>query len=147
LSIVPPTFLPRTRTEAESVAKLVLKPGTVRDMRTLFRANVAEPVGSGKKANIPGFDVGGKTGTAEKVVNGRYSKGHNFNAFLSAFPMDNPQYVVLVFIDDPQTGENNSSLSGNTATPMCGEVIRRSAALLGVQPKFGPDGSAVLAEY
>jgi cell division protein FtsI (penicillin-binding protein 3) len=145
--LIEPTFLPRTQAEADKIAVQVVKPSTVNDMRQLFKANVVEAAGSGKQANVPGFDVGGKTGTAEKVINGRYSHGHNFNAFLAAFPMSDPQYVVLVFIDDPATGEHNSNLAGNTATPMVGEVIRRSAALLGVQPKFGHDGSALLVSY
>ena len=145
--LIEPTFLPRTQAEADKLAVQVVQPKTVQDMRTLFKANVVESAGSGKQANIPGFDVGGKTGTAEKVIHGRYSHGHNFNAFLSGFPMSDPQYVVLIFIDDPATGEHNSNLAGNTATPMVGEVIRRSAALLGVQPKFGQDGSSELVSY
>ena len=145
--LIEPTFLPRTEEDADKVAVQVLKPSTVADMRSLFRANVADPIGSGKATNIPGFEVGGKTGTAEKVIGGRYSHGHNFNAFLSAFPMSDPQFVVLVFIDDPQTGEHNSNISGNTAAPMCGQVIARAGALLGVKPKFGQDGSALLVSY
>lgn len=145
--LIQPTFLPRTQEEADKVAERVLKPNTVRDLRKLFRDNVVMPAGSGKQANIAGFEVGGKTGTAEKIVRGRYVNGHNFNAFLSAFPMSDPQYVVLVFIDDPRTGENNSNLSGNTAAPMVGRVIQRAGALLGVQPKFGQDGAATLVSY
>ncbi len=145
--LIQPTFLPRTAKDAEKVAVKVLKDSTVRDMRKLFRDNVVQTVGSGKQAAVAGFDVGGKTGTAEKLVRGRYVNGHNFNAFLSAFPMRDPQYVVLVFIDDPRTGERNSNLAGNTAAPMVGRVIGRVAPLLGVQPKFGPDGSATLVSY
>ena len=145
--LIQPTFLPRSRQDADKIAVKVVKDTTVRDMRKLFRDNVVESVGSGKQAGVPGFDVGGKTGTAEKLVRGRYVNGHNFNAFLSAFPMSDPQYVVLVFIDDPRTGERNSNIAGNTATPMVGRVIARVAPLLGVQPKFGPDGSATLVSY
>lgn len=145
--LIEPTFLPRTEADADKIAVKVVKPTTVRDMRKLFRDNVRLPAGSGKQANIAGFDVGGKTGTAEKIVHGRYVNGHNFNAFLAAFPMDNPQYIVLVFIDDPRTGEHNSNIAGNTATPMAGRVIERAGALLGVQPKFGHDGSATLVSY
>ena len=104
--------------------------------------------GSGKRALVPGFNVGGKTGTADKVVNGRYAKnGLNFNAFLSAFPIDDPQYMVLTFIDAPKTGEGGGRTAGLNAAPMVGEIIRRSAPLLGVKPKFGEDGSALLVSY
>ena len=62
-------------------------------MRYLYRLNAEK--GSGKQAEVPGYRVGGKTGTAEKVVNGRYSADKRFNAFLAAFPMDDPQFIVL----------------------------------------------------
>ena len=69
-------------------------------MRYLYRLNAEK--GSGKRAEVPGYRVGGKTGTAEKVVNGRYSSDKRFNAFLAAFPMDDPQYIVLSIIDEPK---------------------------------------------
>ncbi|MCQ2003750.1 peptidoglycan D,D-transpeptidase FtsI family protein [Rhizobium sp. NRK18] len=143
--LIEPTFLPRTEAQADEVATQVLKPTTVANMRYLFRANAV--LGSGKRANITGFDVGGKTGTADKVINGRYSSKHNFNAFLAAFPIDDPQYVVLTFIDDPKTGARGDNTAASTASPMVGEIIRRAAPLLGVQPKFGPDGEALLVSY
>jgi hypothetical protein len=67
----------------------VLDPTTSLHMRDLMKLNVAK--GSGRRAEVEGFHVGGKTGTAEKVVNGRYSSAVRFNAFLSAFPIDNPR--------------------------------------------------------
>jgi cell division protein FtsI (penicillin-binding protein 3) len=144
--LIDPTFLPRTREQADLVAKQVLKPSTSDDMRFLFEWNGIK--GSGKNARVEGFDVGGKTGTADKVVNGRYASDKNFNAFLAAFPIDNPRYVVLTIIDEPKTDKGNgAALAGNTAAPMAGEIIRRSAAILGVEPKFGEDGSALLVSY
>ena len=115
-------------------------------MRYLFRWNAVN--GSGKNARVPGFNVGGKTGTADKVVNGRYSNDANFNAFLAGFPIDDPRYVVLTFIDEPKTDKGNgAALAGNTAAPMVRDIISRSAPLLGVEPKFGEDGSALLVSY
>jgi cell division protein FtsI (penicillin-binding protein 3) len=144
--LIEPTFLPRTREQADLVAKQVLKPSTSDDMRFLFEWNGIK--GSGKNARVEGFDVGGKTGTADKVVNGRYVGDKNFNAFLAAFPIDNPRYVVLTFIDEPKTDKGNgAALAGNSAAPMVGDIIRRSAAILGVEPKFGEDGSALLVSY
>ncbi len=94
--------------------------------------------GSGKRAEVPGFKVGGKTGTAEKVVNGRYSKNKRFNAFLAAFPIDDPQYVVLTFIDEPKPEDGKpSATAGLNAAPMVRNIIRRSASVLGVKPDFG----------
>ncbi len=93
--LIQPTFLPRSREAADQVASQVIQPTTSKDMRFLFEWNGAN--GSGRNARVDGFDVGGKTGTADKVVNGRYAHDKNFNAFLAAFPMNDPQYVVLSF--------------------------------------------------
>ncbi len=86
--LIDPTFLPRSRAEADEIARQVISQKTSEDMRYLFRLNVEK--GSGRRAEVAGFEVGGKTGTAEKVVNGRYSSAKRFNAFLSAFPISDP---------------------------------------------------------
>ena len=143
--LIQPTFLPRSREEADSLAQVVVRQQTSDEVRSLLRWNAV--AGSGKRALVEGFNVGGKTGTADKVVNGRYSNDHNFNAFLSAFPIDDPKYLVLSFIDDPRTGEGGGHTAGANAAPIVGNIIARSAALLGVKPKFGPDGSALLVSY
>jgi cell division protein FtsI (penicillin-binding protein 3) len=117
-------------------------------MRFLFRDNVANPVGSGKRAEVAGFWVGGKTGTAEKVVHGRYANNVRFNAFLAAFPIDNPKYVVLAIIDEPkQALERCGITAGCNAAPMVSAIIKRAAPLLGVKPHFGKDGNALLVSY
>jgi cell division protein FtsI (penicillin-binding protein 3) len=144
--LVPPTFLPRTQAQADEIATQVMKPTTSKDMRFLFEWNGIN--GSGRNARVAGFNVGGKTGTADKVVNGRYAHDKNFNAFLSAFPMDNPRYVVLSFSDEPKTDKGNgAALAAMSAAPMVKEIIARSAPILGVKPKFGNDGSALLVSY
>lgn len=144
--LIPPTFLPRTAAEADAVAERVVSPETSANMRYLFRLNAKD--GSGSRAQVKGFRVGGKTGTAEKVVDGRYSNDVRFNAFLAAFPMENPQYVVLVVIDEPKPEEGQySATAGLNAAPTVSAIIRRAAPLLGVLPEFGPDGAATLASY
>lgn len=144
--LIQPTFLPRTKEEADAIATQVLSPKTSADMRYLFKWNGEK--GSGRNAQVAGFDVGGKTGTADKVVNGRYASDKNFNAFLGAFPMDKPRYVVLTFIDEPRTDKGNgAALAGHTAAPMVGEIISRTASMLNVKPKFGDNGSALLVSY
>lgn len=134
--LIEPTFLPRNGAEADKVALQVIDPSTSKSMRDLMELNVAK--GSGRRADVEGFHVGGKTGTAEKVVNGRYSSAVRFNAFLSAFPIDNPEYVVLVVIDEPKPEEGkHSATAGLNAAPMVSAIIRRTAAFLGVKPQFG----------
>ncbi|WP_283194303.1 penicillin-binding protein 2 [Rhizobium sp. AN80A] len=143
--LIEPTFLPRTRQQADDVAEVVVKKTTSDDVRYLFKLNGIK--GSGRNADVPGFNVGGKTGTADKVVNGRYASNLNFNAFLAAFPIDDPKYVVLTFCDEPHNGEKGQNIAAFTAAPMVKNIISRAAPILGVEPKFGDDGSAMLVSY
>lgn len=133
---LPPTFLPRSAEEAEQVATRVLRPETSAAMLKLMRKNVVK--GTGKRANAEGYRVGGKTGTAEKVVGGRYSRSALLNSFLSVFPTDDPQYVVLVTLDEPQrvAATNGAYTAGVNAAPTVGRVIARIGPILGVPPKL-----------
>ncbi|MCP4385574.1 MAG: penicillin-binding protein 2 [Hyphomicrobiales bacterium] len=132
--LIPPTFVLRTRREADAIATQMVSETTSRHMRTLFTMNVKK--GSGRRAAVPGYNVGGKTGTAEKVVNGRYANNTRLNSFLAAFPMDDPQYVVLVVLDEPKREKEGTGVTaGWNAAPTVSAVIRRSAALLGVKPR------------
>lgn len=141
--LIEPTFLPRSASQAAGQAKQVLSDKTSAAMRYLFRLNVEK--GSGRRAEVPGYFVGGKTGTAEKVVNGRYSTDKRFNAFLSAFPVDDPKYVVLVILDEPKPEQPGmSATSGLNTAPVVSNVVRRSAPLLGVMPEFGHESTALL---
>ncbi|MBZ8131648.1 penicillin-binding protein 2 [Afifella sp. IM 167] len=130
---IPPTFRPRTEAEAGHLARRVVKPETSELMRKLMRMNVLK--GSGRRASVPGYRVGGKTGTAEKVVNGKYANDKRRNAFLAAFPMDAPRYLVLVVIDEPQPEEQGlPATAGMNAAPTTAAIIRRIAPMLGVTP-------------
>jgi cell division protein FtsI (penicillin-binding protein 3) len=133
---IPPTFLPRSREEAMQVATRVLKPKTSDAIRKLMRMNVVK--GTGKRADAEGYRVGGKTGTAEKVVNGHYARSALLNSFLSTFPTDDPQYVVLVTLDEPQrvAATNNAHTAGVNAAPTVGRIIARIGPVLGVPPRL-----------
>jgi cell division protein FtsI (penicillin-binding protein 3) len=142
--LIPPTFYPRTEDEANALATQVLHPETSTVMRYLFRSNVEN--GSGRRAEAPGYFVGGKTGTAEKVVRGRYSTDHRFNAFLAAFPANDPQYIVLTILDEPKPVEGQAAAtSGLNAAPTAGNIIRRSAPLMGMKPDFSQNIDALKA--
>ena len=133
--LIPPTLFPRSVSQALEVATQVVSEKTSANMRYLLRLNVEK--GSGRRAEVVGFKVGGKTGTAEKVVNGRYSSDKRFNAFLAAFPIDDPQYVVLVIVDEPKPEDGKkSATAGLNAAPVVGNIIRRAAPVLGVKPDF-----------
>ncbi len=136
--LIEPTFLPRTIEGAAEAATRVVNEKTSEDMRYLYRLNAEK--GSGKKAEVPGYRVGGKTGTAEKVVNGRYSSNVRFNAFVASFPMDDPQYIVLSIIDEPKPEKPGmGATAGSNAAPIVANIIRRSASMLGVKPDFGQE--------
>ena len=131
---VAPTFLPRDIEAAAALAQPILRPQTSEIMRMLFRLNVLK--GSGGRADVEGYGVGGKTGTAEKVENGRYVSDKRRNAFLAAFPMDAPEYLVLVVIDEPKPEEpGRGATAGSNAAPTVGNIVRRIAPMLGVEPK------------
>jgi cell division protein FtsI (penicillin-binding protein 3) len=133
-NLISPTFLMRSPEVAQGLARRIVSPATSDAMRYLFRLNVEK--GSGKRAEVPGYLVGGKTGTAEKVENGRYSATKRLNSFLAAFPMDDPQYVVLVVLDEPKAEKPGAgATAGLNAAPTVKAVIRRAAALLGVEPR------------
>jgi cell division protein FtsI (penicillin-binding protein 3) len=141
--LIPPTLMPRTREEADKLAVQVVKPETSAQLRYLFKLNVEK--GSGTKAAVPGYLVGGKTGTAEKVEGGRYSATKRLNSFLAAFPMDDPQYAVLVVIDEPKPEKAGAgATAAMNAAPTVSAVIRRAAALLGVKPRTTGENGAVL---
>lgn len=144
--LIPPTLFKRTREEADALAKQVIKPSTSDAMRYLFRLNVED--GSGRRADVDGYWVGGKTGTAEKVVRGRYSSDKRFNAFLAAFPINDPKYMVLTIVDEPKPEPNsNYATAGMNAAPMVSNIIRRSAPILGVEPHFGEDLRMMSVRY
>ncbi|XCE46084.1 penicillin-binding protein 2 [Candidatus Liberibacter asiaticus] len=132
--LIPPTFMIRSREESEKVSRIVLKKNTVKTMRSLLREGVTG--GSGRRAFVPGFEVGGKTGTAQKVIKKRYSDTLKINSFLAVFPTTDPQYIVLSFMDSPKIKERNQLTAGINVAPMVGNIIRRSASMLGVKPVF-----------
>jgi len=142
--LISPTLLVRSRQQADALAQQVVSKQTSDSMRYLMQLNVQN--GSGKRADVEGYHVGGKTGTAEKVVGKRYSSDKRFNAFLAAFPIDDPKYVVLVIIDEPKPEKGQAAATaGLNAAPMVSNIIRRAAAVLGVEPNFDGAVAPVLA--
>jgi len=116
----------------------VFSAATSRTMLELMRQNVLK--GTGTRANAPGLRVGGKTGTAQKPGNGRYTR-ENVSSFLAVFPVDGPvdgdRYSVLVTFDSPQGSpeSNGSRMGGPVAAPVAGHVIERIAPFVGVSRK------------
>jgi cell division protein FtsI (penicillin-binding protein 3) len=134
--LIPPTFMKRTESEAASMAKRVIKTETSDKMRFLMRLNAE--IGTAKTADVKGYYVGGKTGTSEKVINGRYAKKRVLNSFTAIMPCDDPKYQILIMLDEPQAIPETKGFitSGWNAVPTGGKVIERIAPLLGVEPRF-----------
>jgi cell division protein FtsI (penicillin-binding protein 3) len=119
--------------------KRIFSQATSDTMRALLRMVVT--AGTGRKANAPGYRVGGKTGTAEKVNAGRYEKHVNVSTFAAAFPMDAPRYVVIALLDAPHgTKETGGySTAGMVTAPSVAKIIARIAPILGVAPDLDHD--------
>lgn len=124
----------------------VFSEDTSMKMRSLLRLVVTD--GTGKKADAPGYRVGGKTGTAEKLIGGHYSSAAVVTSFAGVFPMDEPRYVMVMMLDDPKATAETYGF--HTAAwnigPAFGIAVSRIAPLLGVRPDKGrePDMSLVL---
>ena len=133
-----PTLLRRqapARSAAQPAAQPVVSARTSALMRTLMRLVVAE--GTGRQADAPGYRVGGKTGTAEKLLDGRYQRDKLISSFIGAFPIDAPRYVVLVMLDEPRGTKQSFGFAtgGWTAAPVVSRVITRMAPMLGLAPR------------
>ncbi|HEX8064872.1 MAG TPA: penicillin-binding protein 2 [Allosphingosinicella sp.] len=103
-------------------------------MRALLRLVVTD--GTGRRADAPGYRVGGKTGTAEKIVGGHYTGASVVTTFAGVFPMDEPRYVVIAMLDDPKATAETAGFhtAGWNVAPVVSRVVSRIGALLGVQP-------------
>lgn len=117
----------------------VVSPATSQIMRDLMRLNVLE--GSGRRANVPGLRVGGKTGTANLITAAGYSQRDVLSSFAGAFPMDDPRYVIVVSIERPTnvTGRAGDVGGGRIAAPAVGEIAARIAAIGEVAPNPSSD--------
>jgi len=146
--LIPPTFMKRTKEEAMKLAKVVIKPETSEKMRYLMRLNAEK--GTASKADVKGYYVGGKTGTSEKVVAGRYSKTKLLNTFTAVMPADKPRYQLMIILDEPQALPETYGFatSGWNAVPTAGRVIARIAPMLGIEPRFDlpPADQLILAK-
>jgi cell division protein FtsI (penicillin-binding protein 3) len=115
-------------------------------MRSLLRLVVVK--GTGRKADAPGYRLGGKTGTAQKVINGRYSNTINITSFAGVFPMDDPRYVIVVMLDEPKATKETYGFTtaGWNVAPVVSRTVSRIAPMLGVAPDMHrePNMSEVL---
>ena len=134
--LVNPTFIKRNEDDAKKASPRVVRAETSEAMRYLMRLNAE--IGSAKNADIKGYFAGGKTGTAEKVIGGRYNKDRLFTTFMAVAPADKPKYLYLTVMDEPQGlpethGYKTAAWNSGAVT---GKIIERTGPLLGLPPRF-----------
>lgn len=117
-------------------SKRVIHPQTSNQINRLLRAVVQH--GTASKADVSGYAVGGKTGTAEKVINGRYHESKQISSMAAAFPMPNPEYLMFVMLDEPQGTKDtfNYATAGWVAAPAIAELVRAITPIIGMPPQY-----------
>ena len=142
----PATLLKVDRTHGAAKGHRVFTEETSYKMRALLRLVVTQ--GTGRKADAPGYRIGGKTGTAQKIIGGRYSNSINLTSFAGVFPMDEPRYVIVAMLDEPKaTAETfGFTTAGWNVAPIVSKTVSRIAPMLGVRPdkKREPNMAEVL---
>jgi cell division protein FtsI (penicillin-binding protein 3) len=130
----PPTILKRGPNNPLPPGRRVFSEETSYKMRSLLRLVVMK--GTGKKADAPGYRIGGKTGTAQKLINGHYSQTINITSFAGVFPMDDPRYVIVVMLDEPHATKDTYGFTtaGWNVAPVVSRTVSRIAPMLGVAP-------------
>jgi cell division protein FtsI (penicillin-binding protein 3) len=132
-----PTLLAHMPGDPPEEGYRVISEKTSDTVRKLMRIVVGGSVGTGKKADVPGFYVGGKTGTAQKTGGGHgYIKNARIAAFMAVFPMQAPRYAVYMMVDEPKPNAHSGGFAtaGVVAAPAAGAVISRIGPMLGVLP-------------
>ena len=130
----PATLLKVDKNHAPGKGHRVFTEDTSYKMRALLRLVVTK--GTGKKADAPGYRVGGKTGTAQKIIGGHYSNSVNVTSFAGVFPMDEPRYVIVAMLDEPKATPETFGFTtaGWNVAPVISKTISRIAPMLGVRP-------------
>ena len=134
--LITPTFLKRSEEDARRDAPRVVRPEVSESIRYLMRLNAE--VGSARNANIPGYFIGGKTGTADKLVHGHYDHDKVFTTFMALLPADKPRYLFLVLMDEPQAvpGTYGYHTAAWNSGEVTGKIIERVTPLLGIAPQI-----------
>ncbi len=128
---VRPKMVMREKGQLQSEVQIISE-NTSERMRKLLRLVVTE--GTGKNADVKGYMIGGKTGTAEKSINGRYHRDKLISSFVGAFPMNDPKYVVMVMVDEPKGNKKSYgyATAGWVAAPAVERIVSGMASILGL---------------
>jgi len=119
--IIPLSFV---KVDEKPVGQQVISPQTAAQVRTMLES-VVSPEGTASKAQVPGYRVGGKTGTAEKIVNGHYSRTDNIGYFVGIAPMSKPRFIIAVMVDNPRGAlRTGGSVAAPTAADLAANALR-----------------------
>lgn len=118
--------------DKKSIGEQIITNKTSLEITKLLRKTVTN--GTGRKANIKAYSIGGKTGSAEKVVNGKYNRNANIVSFLGILTTLDPRYVILIIIDEPQVLQSHTG--GLIAAPIVKNIIHRTASILNIIPEM-----------
>ena len=137
----PATILKVDKIHPVGPAHRVFTEETSYKSRSLLRLVVMK--GTGKNADAPGYRIGGKTGTAEKIVGGHYTSASVVTTFAGVFPMEEPRYVIIAMLDDPKPTPKTYGFhtAGWNVAPLVGRTVSRIAPMLGVRPDMHRDAN------
>jgi len=125
--LLPATFLKR---EGDVIGKQILSVKTARTMAQMLET-VTQTGGTATKAQVPGYRIAGKTGTAYKLVNGQYADNLYLSSFVGFGPVSNPRYIIAVTIDEPGAGKH---YGGDVSAPVFANVLSQALRISGVPP-------------
>jgi len=125
----------------KAVRRRVVSTATAREMARMLQS-VAAPGGTAREAAIPGYEVAGKTGTAQKLVNGRYSNRAHVGSFVGFFPASRPAVVISVIVDNARLPNGRSAYGRIVAAPSFKRIGEQLVQYLDIKPTSGP-GSVV----
>ncbi len=128
-----PLTLVKDKNENAVVEKIISK-DVSQTLNKLLRLVVEK--GYGRLGEVKGYYVGGKTGSADKPTKGGYSTNAKLSSFISAFPMQNPKFVVMVTLDNPKKGAAQTTVGGRAASPIAAEIIAKIAPVLKISPEL-----------
>jgi cell division protein FtsI (penicillin-binding protein 3) len=117
-------------------ASRLINPETSKTVNRLMQAVVQH--GTAKSANVEGYNVGAKTGTADKAIAGGYHKNKKISSIIAAYPMPNPEYLIFVMFDEPKGTKDtyNYATAGWVAAPTVAEIVKQISPILGIVPKY-----------
>ena len=132
---ISPTLLKRTPNQSFEKAR-IFSAQTSKAVRSMMRLVVSNKIGTGNKADAPGYLVGGKTGTAEKIKNKGFDRDANRVSFVATFPANDPSYLIMMMVDEPvgQKHSNNYATAGWVVAPAIKNIVNQIAPILNVQP-------------